>query len=97
MAGQLWQQALCKCYGGQVGKTRKNHLFQGVGLFIDFFGNIRMGMAMQVDPPAADGIYVLAAVFVYQVNTLSRYNRDGVGGMFKRGKRVPDNGFVSFL
>ena len=97
MAGQLWQQALRQGYGGQVGKTGKNHLFQGFGLVVDFFSNIRMGVAMQVDPPAADGVYVLVAVFVYQVSAFSLHNGDGSGSMFKWGKRVPDNGFVSFL
>ena len=60
-----------------------------------FFSNIRMGMSMQVGPPAADGINVFSSVFINQVRSFPLYNRDWRLHGLVLCVRVPDKCCIS--
>jgi hypothetical protein len=47
-----------------VCKPGENDVFQEQGLPIDAFRNMRVGMAMNIDPPAADRVDVALSLVI---------------------------------
>ena len=62
-----------------MGEVGKNHLLEAGGLIGDGLGQYRMGMAVQGDPPAADGIDQRLPLFTDQQGTVSGHHPLGVG------------------
>ena len=67
--GLAWgdrQQALGQFDGGRVRAAGQDHLLQGARLPGDGLGDARLGMAVQVGPPAADAVEDAPAVEAHQ-------------------------------
>ena len=72
-------QAYGQLFRRLMGEVGKNHLLEAGGLIGDGLGQHRMGMAVQGDPPAADGIDQGLALLTDQQGTVSRHHPLGVG------------------
>jgi hypothetical protein len=54
--GEEGKEAFGKEDGGFVGKAGEDHVFKAESLLIEAFGDIRVAVAVNVDPPAADRV-----------------------------------------
>lgn len=75
-------------------EASEDDVFEFFRLFIDGLSDLRMGMAMQIHPPAADGIEISIPVIVIQPGTFGMGDNDVFLFILLVGEGMPDEGAV---
>ena len=88
------QQALGQLHRGRMRAAGQDHLFEAARLARDRPGDARLGMAVQVHPPAAHRVQRAAAVVAHQPGPLAarhRQQRQHVGVFAHLGAGMPEH------